>query len=34
MFDEPQDIDWTYPYNLIIWKSFVVHDVKSYLYAP
>jgi sugar lactone lactonase YvrE len=35
MFDEPQqDIDWTNPYNLIIWKAFVGHDVKSYLYAP
>jgi sugar lactone lactonase YvrE len=35
MFDEPeQDIDWTYPYNLIIWKAFVGDDVKSYLYAP
>ncbi|QGQ98731.1 hypothetical protein EHS13_29550 [Paenibacillus psychroresistens] len=34
IFDEPQpDIDWTYPYNFIIWKAFVGHDIKSYLYA-
>ncbi|MCC9022094.1 major royal jelly family protein [Bacillus nakamurai] len=34
MFDESrQDINWSYPYNLIIWKAFVGHDVKSYLYG-
>jgi sugar lactone lactonase YvrE len=34
MFEETQDeIDWNYPYNLIIWKAFVGYDVKSYLYA-
>ncbi|WAH44578.1 major royal jelly family protein [Alicyclobacillus fastidiosus] len=33
MFDTPQTIDWSYPYNLIIWKSFVGNGVKSYLYA-
>jgi sugar lactone lactonase YvrE len=34
IFNEPeQDIDWTYPYNLIIWKAFVGHGVKSYLYT-
>jgi sugar lactone lactonase YvrE len=27
------DIDWSYPYNLIIWKAYVGPDVKSYLYA-
>jgi sugar lactone lactonase YvrE len=27
------EVDWTYPYNLIIWKAFVGYDVKSYLYA-
>jgi sugar lactone lactonase YvrE len=27
------EIDWTYPYNLIIWKAFVGHGVKSYLYT-
>jgi hypothetical protein len=34
MFERNQrDIDWNYPYNLIIWKAFVGTDVKSYLYA-
>ncbi|WJM58180.1 L-dopachrome tautomerase-related protein [Bacillus amyloliquefaciens] len=34
MFDESrQDINWSYPYNLIIWKAFVGPDVKSYLYG-
>jgi hypothetical protein len=27
------EINWDYPYNLIIWKAFVGKDVKSYLYA-
>ncbi|MDQ0877054.1 sugar lactone lactonase YvrE [Paenibacillus sp. V4I3] len=27
------EIDWSYPYNLIIWKAYVGRDVKSYLYA-
>ncbi len=27
------DIDWEYPYNLIIWKAYVGPDVKSYLYG-
>lgn len=27
------EFDWTYPYNFIIWKAFVGHGVKSYLYA-
>jgi sugar lactone lactonase YvrE len=34
MFEKNQDeIDWNYPFNLIIWKAFVGKDVKSYLYA-
>lgn len=34
MFERNQDdIDWNYPYNLIIWKAYVGKDVKSYLYA-
>ncbi|MFD1676449.1 L-dopachrome tautomerase-related protein [Alicyclobacillus fodiniaquatilis] len=33
MFNSPQTIDWSYPYNLIIWKEFVGPGVKSYLYA-
>ncbi|MFB5189283.1 L-dopachrome tautomerase-related protein [Alicyclobacillus fastidiosus] len=33
MFDKPQTIDWNYPYNLIIWKSFVGNGIKSYTYA-
>lgn len=27
------DIDWSNPYNLIIWKAYVGKDVKSYLYG-
>ena len=27
------DIDWDYPYNLIIWKAYVGPGVKSYLFA-
>ncbi|MDR6879732.1 L-dopachrome tautomerase-related protein [Bacillus sp. 3255] len=27
------EIDWSYPYNLIIWKAYVGKDVKSYLYG-
>ncbi|ASR49911.1 hypothetical protein B4V02_09305 [Paenibacillus kribbensis] len=27
------DIDWTYPYNFVIWKAFAGQGVKSYLYA-
>jgi sugar lactone lactonase YvrE len=27
------EIDWDYPYNLIIWKAYAGKDVKSYLYA-
>ncbi|WP_245252323.1 major royal jelly family protein [Paenibacillus sediminis] len=34
MFERNQDdMDWNYPYNLIIWRAFVGKDVKSYLYA-
>jgi sugar lactone lactonase YvrE len=33
MFGNEEDIDWDYPYNLIIWKAFVGEDIKSYLYA-
>lgn len=34
MFERNQDdLDWNYPYNLIIWKAYVGQDVKSYLYA-
>jgi len=34
ILEHPQSqIDWDYPYNLIIWKAFVGKDVKSYLYA-
>jgi sugar lactone lactonase YvrE len=32
IFHVPQTIDWTYPYNFNVWKAFVGHDVKSYLY--
>lgn len=27
------EMDWAYPYNLVIWKAFVGNGVKSYLYA-
>lgn len=27
------EIDWSYPYNLVIWRAYVGPDVKSYLYA-
>ncbi|KAB2905684.1 MAG: hypothetical protein F9K27_02840 [Anaerolineae bacterium] len=27
------DLDWSYEYNLVVWKAFVGEDVKSYLYA-
>jgi sugar lactone lactonase YvrE len=27
------EIDWSNPYNLIIWKAFIGKDVKSYLYG-
>lgn len=27
------DIDWTYPYNFVIWKAFAGQGIKSYLYA-
>ncbi|WAH39141.1 L-dopachrome tautomerase-related protein [Alicyclobacillus dauci] len=33
MFSRPSEINWDYPYNLIIWKAYVGQDVKSYLYA-
>lgn len=34
MFERGQDdLDWTNPFNLIIWKAFVGEGVKSYLYA-
>jgi sugar lactone lactonase YvrE len=33
MFDNPETIDWSYPYNLIIWEAFVGKGVESYLYA-
>lgn len=34
MFERNQDeIDWSNPYNLIVWKAFVGKNVKSYLYA-
>lgn len=34
MFERNQtEIDWDYPYNLIIWKAYVGEGVKSYLYA-
>ncbi|QAY68549.1 hypothetical protein ET464_15495 [Paenibacillus protaetiae] len=34
MFNEPEPtIDWSYPYNLIVWRMFIGSDVKSYLYA-
>jgi sugar lactone lactonase YvrE len=34
MFEENQDeIDWNYPYNLIVWKAYVGRGVKSYLYG-
>lgn len=33
MFEEPQNIDWDDPYNLIIWRAYIGRDVKSYLYG-
>lgn len=33
VFSNPQTINWSYPYNFIIWKATVGPDVKSYLYA-
>jgi sugar lactone lactonase YvrE len=33
MFGNEEEINWDYPYNLIVWKAFVGKDVKSYLYA-
>ncbi|WP_424769417.1 L-dopachrome tautomerase-related protein [Paenibacillus sp. sgz302251] len=34
MFEKNQDdLDWNYPFNLIIWKAYVGKDIKSYLYA-
>ncbi|WP_163100867.1 L-dopachrome tautomerase-related protein [Peribacillus alkalitolerans] len=33
MFGNAEEIDWDYPFNLIIWKAFVGADIKSYLYA-
>jgi sugar lactone lactonase YvrE len=33
MFGNEDEINWEYPYNLIIWKAFVGKNVKSYLYA-
>lgn len=34
IFENPQSqIDWDYPYNLVVWKAFVGPNVKSYLYA-
>jgi len=33
MFEEPQNIDWDDPYNLIIWRAYIGPDVKSYLYG-
>ncbi|WP_264372582.1 hypothetical protein [Bacillus paralicheniformis] len=33
MNEQSQYPAWSYPYNLIIWKAFVGHDVKSYLYG-
>lgn len=26
------DLDWEYPYNLVVWKAYLGEDVKSYLY--
>ena len=32
--ENPQtQIDWNYPYNLIIWRAYVGGDAKAYLYA-
>lgn len=33
MFAPEDEINWDYPYNMVIWKAFVGKDVKSYLYA-
>lgn len=34
VFEQPQtQIDWNYPYNLVIWRAFIDKDVKSYLYG-
>lgn len=34
VFENPQtQIDWDYPYNLVIWKAFIGNGIKSYLYA-
>jgi hypothetical protein len=33
MFGNEDEINWDYPYNLIVWKAYVGKDVKSYLYA-
>lgn len=27
------DLDWEYPYNLVVWKAFLGEGVKSYLYG-
>lgn len=27
------DLDWNYPYNLVVWKAYLGAGVKSYLYA-
>ncbi len=26
------DLDWDYPYNMVVWKAFLGESVKSYLY--
>lgn len=33
MFEQPPNIDWEDPYNLIIWKAYMGKDIKSYLYG-
>lgn len=33
VFENPQSIDWNYPFNFIIWRAFIGKGIKSYLYG-
>lgn len=34
VYENPQtQIDWSYPYNLVIWRAFLDKNIKSYLYG-
>lgn len=35
VFEDPQtQIDWSFPYNLVVWRAFLGEGRQSYLYGP